>query len=411
MGGTFDTIIDQLIQILIGGGVADWTVKVAATVLLGFAVLGLRKLYRHAAPWFRSLILNATRIERARRAVAAEGKGLWLAASIPIEPPSRYKSDLQKSIPIIVVANLKGGVGKTTVAANLIGHYALKKGERVLAIDLDFQGSLTATAMSKHERDEMLEVEAEGILSKAAHLIESGDAFWLRNATASVSDVPRARLIPTYYSLASVENRVMVEWLIGERTTDIRYNLARALLSDEIQHHFHRVIIDAPPRLTTACIQALAAATHVLIPTVLDDMSTEAVAAFANQLRVNQSLWPHLRLLGAVGTMTTYNTAPGGVLREDALTEFELDALIAARDAVQLALQTAHKPLVDPGVFPIDCFIPSKAELGRAAGHRIAYASAAHTSALKDIRDAFDRLGDEIDRRIAVAGSGVARSN
>lgn len=109
--------------------------------------------------------------------------------------------------------------------------------------------------------------------------------------------------------------------------------------------------------------------------------------------------------------MTTYNTAPDGILKEDALTEFELDALISARDAMQVALQTAHKPLINPGVFPIDCFIPNKAELGRAAGHRIAYASSSNAGPFKDIREAFDRLGDEIDRRIAASRSGVAGGN
>jgi cellulose biosynthesis protein BcsQ len=408
MGDALDPIVDQLIQFLVGGGVADWTVKVAAAVLLGLAVIGLRKLYRVAAPWFRTLISNSKKIDRAMQAISPHGRGLWLASSIKLEPPNGYKAALRRSIPIIVVANLKGGVGKTTVAANLIGHYANKKGERVLAIDLDFQGSLTATAMSAHERDQMLEVEAEGVLSKAAHLIESGDAFWLQHATAGVADVPNARLIPTYYSLASVENRVMVEWLIGMRPQDVRYNLARALLSDEIQSRYSRVIIDAPPRLTTGCVQALAAATHVLVPTILDDMSAEAVGAFANQLRVNQAIWPNLKLLGAVGTMTTFNPAPNGILKEDALTQFELDAVVSIRDALNLALQSAHKPLVDTGIFPIECFIPNKAELGRAAGHRIAYASSANTSALREIREAFDRLGDEIDRRIAISRSGVA---
>src|SRR5690606_39536377 len=142
------------------------------------------------------------------------------------------------------------------------------------------------------------------------------------------------RLIPTYYSLASVENRVMVEWLIGMRPQDVRYNLARALLSDEIQSRYSRVIIDAPPRLTTGCVQALAAATHVLVPTILDDMSADAVGAFANQLRVNQAIWPNLKLLGAVGTMTTFNPAPNGILKEDALTQFELDAVVSIRDAL-----------------------------------------------------------------------------
>ena len=147
MGDALDPVVDQLIQFLIGGGIADWTVKVAAAFLIGLAVLALRKLYRQVAPWGRALIANAQKINRAMQAVSPEGRGLWLASTIPLKPPGNYKRDLSRSIPIIVVANLKGGVGKTTVAANLVGHYANTKGERVLAIDLDFQGSLTATAM------------------------------------------------------------------------------------------------------------------------------------------------------------------------------------------------------------------------------------------------------------------------
>lgn len=402
MGEALGDIVELVIKSLTSGDAVDWTVKVAVGVLGVLLAYGASKLVRWLWPQIRTLHASIRNIERARVAVARDGDGLWLAKSIPLQPPPDYVAKHRTSIPILVVANLKGGVGKTTVAANLIAHYALKKHERVLAIDLDFQGSLTATAMTRHERDEMLEVEAEGVLSKAAHLIESGDAFWLRNATAGVADVPTARIIPTYYSLAGVENRVMVEWLIGQNRSDVRYQLARVLQSEEIQSHYSRVIIDAPPRLTTGCIQALAAATHVLVPTVLDELSAEAVAAFANQLRINQTIWPCLKMLGAVGTMTTINPAPDGVLREDALKEFEIDALVSVRDGLQIALQTANKPLGNPGVFPIECFIPSKTELGRAAGNRIAYANNYPNGpqTLREIRDAFDRLGDEIDRRI-----------
>jgi chromosome partitioning protein len=407
MGEALGQIVEAILKALSGteGGI-DFA-KIAVGVLGTIAAIGIGKAVQWVWPRLSSLYASIRNVERARIAVSPEGKGLWLAQSIPLKPSSDYAAKSRTSIPIIVVANLKGGVGKTTVSANLVAHYAIKKRERVLAIDLDFQGSLTATAMSKHERDEMLEVEAEGVLSKAAHLLESGDAFWLRHATASIQDVPNARLIPTYYSLASVENRVMVEWLIGKRRSDIRYHLANILHSEQIQSHFSRVIIDAPPRLTTGCVQALAAATHVLIPTVLDDMSAEAVAAFGDQLRINQAIWPHLRFLGAVGTMTTFNTAPEGVIKDGALTEFEIDALVSARDGLNVALQAAAKPLTNSGVLPIDCFIPNKAELGRAAGHRIAYASQGNSAALREVREAFDRLGDEIDRRIAVSRSGV----
>jgi chromosome partitioning protein len=411
MGDALDHFADQLIQILIGGGVVDWTVKLAAAFLVGLAIVGLRKFYRVAAPWGRALIANATKIERARSAVASDGQGLWLARSIPIAPPSDYAAKIRRSVPILVIGNLKGGVGKTTTAANLIAHYALKKDRRVLAIDLDFQGSLTATAMSKADRDNTLEVEIEGGLSKAAHLIDDKDAFWLRNVTENVKDIPKARIVPTYYSLASTENRVMVEWLIGERQEDIRYHLTNVLHDDEIQRKFDIIIIDAPPRLTTGCIQALAACTHVLIPTVLDEMSAEAVGAFANQLRVHQRIWPHLRIVGVVGTMTEANTVKDGVLRDEPLRDFEALAHVSIRDALGVALEDASRPLREASLMPLDCFIPSKAELGRLAGHGIAYAASGNSAVLQEIRHSFDRLGDEIDRRIAASRSGATGGN
>jgi cellulose biosynthesis protein BcsQ len=277
----------------------------------------------------------------------------------------------------------------------------------VLAIDLDFQGSFTATAMSKADRDNTLEAEIEGGISKASHLIDDKDAFWLRNVTENVDGVTRARIVPTYYSLASTENRVMIEWLIGHRRDDIRYQLTKILHDDEIQRKFDIIIIDAPPRLTTGCVQALAACTHVLIPTVLDEMSAEAVGAFANQLRVHQEIWPHLRIVGVVGTMTENNTVKDELLREEPLKDFEALSLVSVRDALAVALEDASRPLRGASLLPLECFIPSKAELGRLAGHGIAYAASGNSAVLQEIRQSFDRLGDEIDRRIAASKSGV----
>ena len=68
--------------------------------------------------------------------------------------------------------------------------------------------------------------------------------------------------------------------------------------------------------------------------------------------------------------------------------------------------QATKRCLASP-VLPIECFIPQKTELGRAAGDRIAYAAKGTGSSvapLTDIRGAFDRLGDEIDKRIASGG-------
>jgi cellulose biosynthesis protein BcsQ len=382
-------------------GWEDWLAKLIVLIVVSACGTAALWVWSKIWPQLRSVWGAKRRLDRALAAVGPEGNGLWLAT--PIHKPSNYAHSLRTSVPIIVVANLKGGVGKTTVAANLLAHYTNKKQERVLGIDLDFQGSLTANALSEANRQSLLTAESDNGLSKSAHLIYGADAEWLTLVPDDVNHVPGAKLVSTYYSLAGTENRIMVEWLLGNRNDDVRYQLARVLHDPEVQRSFDRVIIDAPPRLTTASIQALCAATHVLIPTVLDELSTEAVAAFADQLRIHQSLWPHLKIVGVVGTMT--RNAPVSSARP--LADVEVDSQAAGRLALAAALETAAHPLRDATFLPIDCFIPDKLELSRAAGHRIAYASPSNAAPFLVIREAFDRLGDEIDRRIAVRTQGT----
>ncbi len=355
--------------------------------------------------YFKALFSATSRLRRAEQAVEDRSPGLWLAPSIPVEKaPIDYERALKNSKPIIVVANLKGGVGKTTTVANLIAHYGLAKGKRVLAIDLDFQGSLSAVILTEADYKNALEKQKDGSPSLAAQLVSGRDAEWVRDTSQAVDGVTDARCISAYYTLSGMENRVMVEWLIGKRKEDIRYALSKTLHDNIIQDRFDIIIIDAPPRLTTATVQALCAATHVLIPTVLDELSAEAAGSFVDQLVTNQTIWPHLKLLGVVGNMTNTLTSDfEGNAVENPLADYEADARRTAEDTVRGALETGNHPLrlaqADP-MFPIHCFIPQKAELGRYAGHRIAYRSSNGSLPVQQISRAFDRLGDEIDRRI-----------
>ena len=401
MNGESLPFFDRLFREMAHSGWEDWAVKLLALVLVGLIGAGATKLGRRIWPKLTSLWSASQKIRHALAAVGPESKGLWIAEGRPIGTPLNYKNCIRVSKPIIVVANLKGGVGKTTIAANLIAHYANTKKERVLGIDLDFQGSLTACGLSEANRNSLLTAQSDGGLSKSARLIDDRDAAWLHDAPDAIENVPTGKLIPAYYSLAAMENRVMVEWLLSKRTNDVRYQLANVLHDPVIQSTYDRIIIDAPPRLTTACVQALCAATHVLIPTVLDDLSTEAVGAFADQLRIHQALWPNLKIVGVVGTMTDKSPLDEGKLREQPLSDVEVDALAAGRAALTAALQTASAPLRDATFMPIKCFIPDKLELGRAAGHRIVYASTSQAAPFKVIREAFDQLGNEIDRRLS----------
>jgi cellulose biosynthesis protein BcsQ len=347
------------------------------------------------------------RLRRAERSVDDNSPGIWLTPSIKIEPPDDYERKIKTSKPIIVVANLKGGVGKTTTVANLIGHFGLKKKLRVLALDMDFQGSLSAVVLSQSDYDDSLEKQADRTPSKAAQLIAGKDAQWVLDTSVAVNGVETARCIPSYYTLSTMENRLMVEWTIGKRKDDIRYALASVLHERKIQDRFDVILIDAPPRLTTACVQALCAATHVLVPTVLDGLSAEASGGFVDQIVTNQSLWPHLELLGVVGNMTNQVTArQDGQPKDGSLGDYEADARQSVVDTVGTALEAASVNLrraqIEP-VFPTETFIPQKSELGRDAGNKIAYRVTGGSSPVQDISRAFDRLGDEIDRRIAAS--------
>ena len=154
----------------------EFTVTITQELLIKIAgatvVAGLLALLKWSWPYIRAHFASVWRLRRAERALDERSPGLWLAPSIPIAPPSDYERLIRNSKPIIVVANLKGGVGKTTTVANLIGHYGLKKGKRILAIDMDFQGSLTAVVLSKSDQDEALSAQQDGTPSKAAQLVE-----------------------------------------------------------------------------------------------------------------------------------------------------------------------------------------------------------------------------------------------
>lgn len=280
---------------------------------------------------------------------------------------------IASAVRTVVIGNLKGGVGKTTLTANLAAYFAqrlapLKK--RVLVIDLDYQGSLTAT---------LLQAASKRIDKSAAEFILAGQATgdWLTRVVKDVdAALPGVDLVPAGYTLAAMEELLMMRWLFHTTDKDVRFNLAEFLLSEEVRQTYGIVLLDVGPRLTTASISALCAATHLLVPTNLDKMSTETIGSFLSRVRaLKESLNLPIELAGVVGTMTY----------QDRLVAAEEDAIGSIRDGLR---QWGD----DDYVFKRN--VPRRQVLATVAGTDIGYRRN------KAIRELFNTLGDELASRI-----------
>jgi chromosome partitioning protein len=140
-----------------------------------------------------------------------------------------------------VFANQKGGVGKTTVTLGIAGELAAR-GIRVLLIDLDPQASAT----------KVLAIDIDERCSMADVMLEP-DRYALRDAITATDW--GFELAPSETALASRESR---------RATADEFVLRRQIATC---HGYDVVLVDCPPRLGVLTLNALAAATHLVVVT------------------------------------------------------------------------------------------------------------------------------------------------
>lgn len=302
----------------------------------------------------------------------------------PVTDPPR---PLPNSIPIITVANMKGGVGKTTLTANLTAYLDSKgkggKGAKILIIDFDYQGSLSQTVLASANISRMGSVVDD--------LIREGKSMGaiLEGSQSLHPALPNARILTCYYEFSDTETHEMVDWLTalraGQRPDDVRFRLTQLLQSDVVQKQFDYVIVDAPPRFSTGAINALCASTHLLVPTVLDQMSAEAVVYFSRDVTaMKKDLFPDIKLIGVVPTLVY--KATGFTEREERIIDY-INASIrpywGVRDAVLK-----------------EAFVPRKNAIGDISGDGVGYVNAGDRRSTREVRAIFDRVGAIIEPRI-----------
>ncbi|CAN5147024.1 AAA family ATPase [soil metagenome] len=187
---------------------------------------------------------------------------------------------------IIAILNQKGGVGKTTTTINLASYLA-KLGKTVLVVDLDPQGNATSGfGISKQE----LNVGTyEVLLGKAK----------LESAIIEAPGEEGVYLLPTGQGLATAELELAN---LSER----EFTLRKALSTSG--HDY--VLIDCPPALSLLTVNALTAATSLLIPVQSEYYALEGLTQLLEVTQqVRQGLNPKLELLGVLMTMYDSRTS------------------------------------------------------------------------------------------------------
>ena len=186
----------------------------------------------------------------------------------------------------LVIANQKGGVGKTTTAINL-GTALAAIGERVLLIDLDPQGN-ASTGL--------------GIARKGRY-ISSYDVLLAQSTLAEAAQptsVPRLDIVPSTLDLLGAETELSA---FKDRVSRLKSAVDRLQTSGS-EAPYTYVLIDCPPSLNLLTINAMVASDAVLVPLQCEFFALEGLSQLLSTVeQVRTSLNPRLIIQGIVLTM------------------------------------------------------------------------------------------------------------
>jgi chromosome partitioning protein len=202
-----------------------------------------------------------------------------------VPPDSETQANSEKKrARVLVVANQKGGVGKTTTAINL-GTALAAVGKPTLLIDLDPQGNAsTGLGIGRAER----KINSYDVLMGEARLADA----------VVPTRIPGLSIVPATVDLSGAELE-----LVGVSRRNFRLRDALTDFARE-SSQFSYVLIDCPPALSLLTVNAMAAADAVVVPLQCEFFALEGLTQLLKTIeRVRSGLNPDLEVQGIVLTM------------------------------------------------------------------------------------------------------------
>jgi chromosome partitioning protein len=189
---------------------------------------------------------------------------------------------------IVTIANQKGGVGKTTTAVNLAAALA-HKGVSTLLIDLDPQANTSMSFMDPRE----IELSMVDVLVDGVPLAE----------VVRPTHIEKLAVAPARLSLAKVEAA-----LVGE--LDAPFRLKDRITAETGRYEY--LVIDTPPTLGLITVNAMVAASHLLIPIQSSYYALEGTDDLLETVdKIKSRANPDLQLLGVLITLHDRRTVLG----------------------------------------------------------------------------------------------------
>lgn len=195
---------------------------------------------------------------------------------------------IQDTARVLVLANQKGGVGKTTSSLNLAYAFSLL-GCRVLLIDMDPQATATAGILAGTNTD----LYHQG--KTTAHLVLGGKP--ISEVIVHAGVLPDGRSLPFDF----IASHIDLAETDGKREPGFDAALREAL--EPARAHYDWIVIDAPPNLGMLTWMSLAAADEAIVPVRTEPYDTMGVGLIIGTIgKIQRRLNPSLRLAGILPT-------------------------------------------------------------------------------------------------------------